>query len=193
MIACLLFALFFDAPPTPEQVLEIDAQVKRLGHARYAVREAAAKKLVEIGSPAKGRVLAATMGRDPEVARRATVIVESIAEAEVKDLYPMPQIDSFWFDVSRKDYCEHGPMFEQLHPVLRGVGRDSCPWPNYYHATELAVRKWLAEGASRKQLRFVLAAMHYRDSVFLSTKPAVYMGSPLPPAVDWKAYLEAGR
>jgi len=60
---------------------EIAKLVKQLGDDNYATREAAQKKLIEIGPPARDAVAAALESKDPEVSTRAKAVLDAIAEA----------------------------------------------------------------------------------------------------------------
>ncbi|MBX7105769.1 MAG: hypothetical protein K1X57_16925 [Gemmataceae bacterium] len=61
------------APPAPEDVARWTAE---LGDARYVVRERALQKLWEAGPVAEAAVRAAAVSGDPEIARRASQLVE---------------------------------------------------------------------------------------------------------------------
>jgi hypothetical protein len=79
LIACLLPALAVSAPKpgedgTPEYRIAIDL-VHDLGNARFTVREAAAKKLVDMGSDAIPALIAGTKSTDEEVRNRSTALL----------------------------------------------------------------------------------------------------------------------
>jgi hypothetical protein len=79
--AVLLAAAFAGAraaPPAAPTAGEIRALVAKLGADDYAEREAAGKKLDEIGAPALDELRAATRSENPEVARRARDVLRRI-------------------------------------------------------------------------------------------------------------------
>ena len=61
---------------------EVAKLVRELGSPRFAVREAAEKRLVELGPRVKSAVLAGTKDADPEVARRCEVVLPRTQAAE---------------------------------------------------------------------------------------------------------------
>jgi hypothetical protein len=79
LITCLLPALALSAPKpgddgTPEYRIAIDL-VHDLGNARFSVREAAGKKLVDMGGAAIPALLAGTKSTDEEVRNRSTALL----------------------------------------------------------------------------------------------------------------------
>jgi len=91
-VALLVGAMLLTASPAravdgdkPQaDAAEIATLVKQLGDDSYAVREAAQKKLIEIGPPARDAVAAAVESKDPEVSTRAKAILEAIADASAR-------------------------------------------------------------------------------------------------------------
>src|SRR4051812_16046986 len=71
-------------PPTVDA--EVAGLIKDLGSPRFAVRETAVQRLVELGPKAKAAVLAGTKDADPEVARRCEVALPRIQAQERKAL-----------------------------------------------------------------------------------------------------------
>ena len=61
------------APPDKEQIAKL---VKQLGDNDFDVREAASRKLLEVGEPAEDALATAAKSDDAEVSRRATEILE---------------------------------------------------------------------------------------------------------------------
>jgi RNA polymerase sigma factor (sigma-70 family) len=70
--------------PAPKEKPDPEAEklVKQLGSPAFAERDAAEKKLKELGPKARSAVLAGTKHADPEVARRAAVVLDHIRAAE---------------------------------------------------------------------------------------------------------------
>src|SRR5688572_16695 len=58
------------------------ALVKQLGHARYAVREAAARRLVEMGEAAVPALRGGTKSQDEEVRTRCAALIPEVRAAE---------------------------------------------------------------------------------------------------------------
>jgi hypothetical protein len=83
-ISCALAA----APATDEAAIK--KLVADLGDKDAAVREAAEKRLGEMGSPAWPALLEAAKSADPEIRSRAKAVFEAHVEVTVKDLGPMP-------------------------------------------------------------------------------------------------------
>jgi hypothetical protein len=101
---CLLNARAEETPPRPPEAGEasaanaantanaaIEANIKKLGDAEFAVREAAEKALLETGKPAGDALQAATKNADPEVARRARILLEKIFPPLVLTAEPLGQ------------------------------------------------------------------------------------------------------
>jgi hypothetical protein len=72
-----------DPPKVDPDVAKL---IKDLGSPRFAVREAAQRKLVALGSKAKAAVLAGTKDTDSEVARRCEAVLSKIRAGERKAL-----------------------------------------------------------------------------------------------------------
>jgi hypothetical protein len=70
----------------PKADAEVAGLIKNLGSPRFAVRETAVQRLVELGPKAKAAVLAGTQDADPEVARRCEVVLPRIQAQERKAL-----------------------------------------------------------------------------------------------------------
>jgi hypothetical protein len=68
-----------DPAPAPELALEIKRRIAELGSERFEAREAAGKRLQEIGRPALAALREAAKARDAEVASRAGKLAEDIA------------------------------------------------------------------------------------------------------------------
>jgi hypothetical protein len=68
---------------TPEYQKASDL-VRELGHPRFAVREAAAKRLIEMGRPALPALRAGTRSADEEVRARCTALIRQTKAAEWK-------------------------------------------------------------------------------------------------------------
>src|SRR3954469_13025186 len=68
-----------EGTPELKQATEL---VKQLGHARYAVREAAAKKLLELGPAAVPALTAGTESPDEEVRNRSRALLPQARAVE---------------------------------------------------------------------------------------------------------------
>ncbi len=75
-----------------EQTVEsrVAENVQRLGHARYAVREQAARELTAIGEPALKQLHLAAASNDEEVRRRAEGLIQSIETRSLNELLIRP-------------------------------------------------------------------------------------------------------
>jgi len=82
-----------DPVPTPEQAAEIAKLIPELGGAKYEGREAARKRLLEVGAPALAALRQASRSKDLEVATSSARLVEDIgkharAHVRIKVLRP---------------------------------------------------------------------------------------------------------
>jgi hypothetical protein len=89
VLALFAASLTATAGPKPgdEGTPEFDkasALVKQLGHARFPVREAAAKRLVEMGGAAVGALVAGTKSDDEEVRTRSAALLPQAKAADWK-------------------------------------------------------------------------------------------------------------
>jgi hypothetical protein len=84
LMACVVLVPLRSAPAQAAEEKEIQRLVKQLASDDFQQREAATKRLTEIGEPALGALEHAQIGDDPEVRTRAEDIVAAI---EIK-LYP---------------------------------------------------------------------------------------------------------
>ncbi|HET6572322.1 MAG TPA: sigma-70 family RNA polymerase sigma factor, partial [Fimbriiglobus sp.] len=77
---------FLDKQPKPEPKPDPEAEklVKQLGSPNFADREAAGKKLREMGAKARPALLAGAKDADPEIARRCASIMKAIRADEQK-------------------------------------------------------------------------------------------------------------
>jgi hypothetical protein len=96
MVATFSLVLAADSPTTtPAAPAADEAAIKKLvadlGRQEAAVRDAAQKRLVEIGIPSRPALLAAAQGDDPEVRTRAKAALGQLVEVTVKDLGPVPE------------------------------------------------------------------------------------------------------
>lgn len=185
-MAVTLFWALLLAPPPPEDPAP---WVGNLGHARYAVREHASRKLVALR--AVGALRQATRSPDPETAKRAEAALTAVVDAEVERLRPLPELDAAWRDCDRHVY-DYGHAPPAMYAVLRAsldAPCDAAPWAAYYRACEWWVRARLGEGMSPALLRLILADLHRRDADFLGRAGDV--GRAL--VVDAAAYARAGR
>jgi tetratricopeptide (TPR) repeat protein len=87
------FALSLLASPGFSAALEpttdrIPAEIQRLGDDRYTVREEATKRLWEMGKPALPRLREATSHSDPEIVRRAKLLIRKIELEVTPDTEP---------------------------------------------------------------------------------------------------------
>jgi hypothetical protein len=86
MLACVLIATLCcsptlwaqDTPPGAVDPEVLDQLIEQLGDKLFTVREAAMRRLIEIGQPALARVEAALASEDAEVAARARQIIADI-------------------------------------------------------------------------------------------------------------------
>jgi hypothetical protein len=67
------------ADPPPTAPIDIDQAIRALGHSRYAVREQASKQLWRAGEKAEPALLQAARASDPEVARRASDLLDKFS------------------------------------------------------------------------------------------------------------------
>src|SRR5262245_2263375 len=65
-------------PHVKADAAAIEAQIKKLGDADFAVREAAEKELFAIGKPAESALKTAVGSDDPEITSRARRLLEKI-------------------------------------------------------------------------------------------------------------------
>jgi uncharacterized protein (TIGR03067 family) len=72
--------------------------VRQLGHDRYAAREAAGRDLETIGEPALEALWKAASDRDPEVSRRAGLVIQAIARHVTRR--ELEKLDGTWGLVS---------------------------------------------------------------------------------------------
>jgi hypothetical protein len=90
LAATALSAVLAADPPAAD-----DAAIKKLiadmADKSQAVRDAAEKRLIEIGIPTRPALLEAARGPDPEIRMRAQRALESLVEATLKDLGPVPE------------------------------------------------------------------------------------------------------
>lgn len=189
MLAYFALTFLFSPAPTADESKIIATEVKNLSHARFAIRERASRALLKIGSPAKVSLRRAMLtNEDTEVVDRAKAIFWRIAEKEVESLYPLPYIDSLWYDKERKTYNSKmsGYVFRSYLDI---VGRDGPPWHKYREATVLLTRKWIADGLNPAFVRIIFAELHARDAVFISTCHISANEKDPPIAVDPKEYL----
>jgi hypothetical protein len=89
VLALLAVSLTATATPKPgdegtPEFEKASALVKQLGHARFAVREAAAKQLVEMGGAAVGALVAGTKSDDEEVRTRSAALLPQAKAADWK-------------------------------------------------------------------------------------------------------------
>jgi C-terminal processing protease CtpA/Prc len=104
MIVCcivvpFLVAMAQEAAPSSEKAPsadEIAKLIKELGAEEFATREAATKRLVEIGKPAVGALQEALKSEDAEVVWRAREALRKIGEKERKDFEPQRKTQSPW-------------------------------------------------------------------------------------------------
>jgi tetratricopeptide (TPR) repeat protein len=89
--ACLALSVLaspgFSAIPEPASD-RVPAEIQRLGDDRYAVREEATKRLWEMGKPALPRLREATSHTDPEIVRRAKLLIRKIELEITPDTEP---------------------------------------------------------------------------------------------------------
>ena len=190
----LLMASVF-APPvaTADQEKAIAAAIAKLESPRFAVREKAAKDLEELGAIAKPALRSAFSHKDWEVRGRAETIFARLVEAEASSLWPMPFIDSFWWDPAKRNYVSCEPFPEQVW-FLNKAGRDARPYRNYRLATDAWVRTKLGDGANPRGLRLILAELHRRDEQFIGWSCTSWPGDVSAiPVVNWQEYIAAGK
>jgi hypothetical protein len=85
-LVLVLAACTFGAPPAPQPKARETAQlVEKLGAADFAEREAATKRLEELGTLALDELRAACKSEDPEIARRAIDLVRAIERRAVAE------------------------------------------------------------------------------------------------------------
>jgi hypothetical protein len=90
--ATMSLALAADPPAADEATIK--KLVADLGNKDAAVRDAAQKRLGEIGAPAWPALQEALKSTDPEVRTRATAALNARAEVTVKDLGPVPTFNT---------------------------------------------------------------------------------------------------
>jgi hypothetical protein len=188
MLAAL--ALILTPPPDAARVAELTADIGRLNHPRFAIREQAMMRLSEGELGSVPMLRAATRSHDPETSERAGVALSAIIEREAVKLEPVPEIDSAYFirlwERSRS-YPENVPDHIRRAcdaALVLKTGRCRV-WEDYYHATELWVRDRLAVGWSPRFLRIVLANWHRLDAVHIGR-----IGPYASLVVDPEAYLK---
>src|SRR5207249_3932699 len=74
----------FEMPPAPKPNPEAEKLVTQLGHPDFASREAAAKKLRDLGTKAIPALQAGTRDPSPEVARRSHDVLAAV-RADARD------------------------------------------------------------------------------------------------------------
>jgi hypothetical protein len=158
-----IVALFFLPAPTPAEAARLGPAVRQLASPRYAVRQAAARTLVELGPVAKPALVRAAGSADAEVVHLAQTALLAIADGELEALAPFPEIDAAWFNVKTREYDAPVPALEAY---LDAVGKDGYPFANYRRACRWAVRDLLAAGLPAGYLRLWLADLHEKDAVF---------------------------
>ena len=188
-----LLLIFADPVATPAQSQEIAKHVANLEHPRFAIREQAAKELMAKGTLAKPAIRKAMASDQSETSGRASQIMDRIVEMEVNSLHPMPFLDALYYDVSERRYRCLTKVYDWCQPYFASTGRDGRPWHKYRLASEVMVRDRLKDGMSVCLLRRVLAAMHYRDEVFIGGNPPRDDESDPPVVVDWQEYLKVKR
>ena len=189
--ALFAFAIFADPAPSAEQSKAIAGCIEALQSQRFAVREKATKELIGFGSIAKPALRKAMQSKDGETSERAGLALARIIDAEVQSLYPMPFLDALYYDPDQKTYRCSNKVYDWCQRYFETTGRDSRPWHKYRMASEVMVRDQLANGASVRFLRIVLANMHARDEVFIGTQaPAGDDEFDPPTVVDWREYLK---
>lgn len=155
------------------------AQVERLGHPRYAVREAAYRALARQPAESALRNLARpNLHPDAEVRARCGRLWSDAADRWVSARDPLPWIDANWYDADRREYADPSPDTElgrariereryltlaQQSPASGQLG----PWPYYRLATRMWLCQSLADGVPPADLDATLAVMRDRDRVFL--------------------------
>jgi hypothetical protein len=174
--ALVLWLLFPGGPAA-----DVSADIAKLSHVRFAVREAAQKRLVEVGRAALPS-LRSVNAADAETAARVAAAVAAILDAEVETLRPLPELDSIWWDGQTQWYRESLAPPGMLARIS-ALGRDGPPYANFFAATEGWVRDCLGAGMSPWVLRMFLAEMRRKDGQFLQMRA----GCPAP--VDPEAYL----
>jgi len=168
MLAVL--ALLVTPAPDCRQLGEWVADIGRLGHVRFSVRELATARLSRADWSATPLLRDAARSPDPETAQRAAAALGMIVERELTALRPLPEIDAAWRIPSRHCYDERlapKPMAACLTSALSDGVPPDRHFAAYYRACERWVRGKLTEGASPRLLRLLLADMHRRDADFL--------------------------
>lgn len=200
-------------PGPPRGVLaDPGALAAALAHPHYPVRTAAARAFSAVAAhPDAGAVLTVLdRHEDPEVrdaARRLRFVqvrvgrsaAEKAGEAErqrrrklVLDRWPLPFVDSMWYDPIERQYCDdaNGTRMRGLtdqFPVLCAAESemvDGLHLPNtpYIHYRRLTARWLLAldsRGVPAEWVDPILAVMRARDSVYLAANPVAPQPLPL--------------
>jgi hypothetical protein len=117
VFSLLLFATFSKADPTPQKGMsEIQQLIEKLGSQDFTEREAATKRLEELGATTLDALRAACKSQDPETARRAQEIVRKVegklanekllaptmVELDVQDIL----LDTVLAELSKQAKCE---------------------------------------------------------------------------------------
>ena len=185
--ATLWLVLIF-APPHEVPIAHL---INQLGDEQFVVRERAMRALEALGVEALPALEAARFHPNPEVARRADVLVERYYAVKPTQYDFLP-----WIDMLPTDYPNRQVVIDTYLTQARTTGdwwRWTPGWPDYRYATYLLTRDLLKAGQTRAQVVALLDRMAANELNWLRqrhqpryTPPpqisAAPLGAPLPVA-----------
>ncbi len=119
------------AAPAPDEAT-IQKLVTDLGDKTAAVRDAAQKRLIEIGLPSRPALLAAAKGDDPEVSMRAKTALEALIEVTVKGPWLSPlAVGSAVLVSPNGEHVAYGKEITVRSHLFVCDGSDGPAWDGY--------------------------------------------------------------
>lgn len=185
MTSLLLLSLLLPSP-----------QIERLGHRSFRVREAAYKKLSQMGPSAAPCLLIYSHSPDHEIRRRCDRLLapyeEEMAERQSRSLLPTryPKIPWMDFDI---DYNSHflgqaRAAYWSKQPKAvddRNLGIGPPHWPEYRLATRLWVKSQLLQRRPVAEIRETLDALANQEISWIRLNRMNYK-PPLELPKGWK-------
>jgi hypothetical protein len=143
--------------------LLVATAVANLGNEQFAVRQHASAALAACGRSAQPWVEAAARSDDPEVAHRATVLLQECRRQQAKD-YLARRCDPWpWLDMLPDDVFIGGRNRHELFqtwwdesPIVLSVAPE---WQRFREATRLFVRFLIEEGHGEEEIGELLGRM----------------------------------
>lgn len=207
--------------PCPGPLRDPAALAAALGHDHYPVRRAAHDQAARFAAHPQAPTVFARLARhpDPEVRMRAGLLhatavaardrAAEAAEAArsaadqprrrqlIKARWPLPFVDSLWYDPEKKAYVDPGPLegMRRFIDLSMKGGADAAVLEEFksyesFGAYRFGTAKWLLEldavGVPLEWVDPILAVMRERDAVYLAntrlvTAPGAANTLPPPP------------